>query len=62
MEVELKDDFYLRSDLRGLRSQVNAPLLSGGRLLPTVDDLGFTQERTLSTMWLWSIGVTVRFD
>ncbi len=62
MEVELKDNFYLRSDLRGLRSQVNAPLLSGGRLLPTVDDLGFTKERALSTMWLWSIGVTVRFD
>ena len=62
MEVELKDNFYLRSDLRGLRSQVNAPLLSGGRLLPTVDDLGFRKERALSTMWLWSIGVTVRFD
>ena len=62
MEVELKDNLYLRSDLRGLRSQVNAPLLSGGRLLPTVDDLGFRKERALSTMWLWSIGVTVRFD
>lgn len=62
MEVELKDNFHLRSDLRGLRSQVNAPLLSGGRLLPTVGDLGFTKEKTLSTMWLWSIGVTVRFD
>ena len=62
MEVRLKDNFNLRSDLRGLRSKVNAPLLSGGRLLPIVDDFGFAQEKALSTMWIWSIGVTVRFD
>lgn len=57
LDVRLKDTVNLRSDVRGLRSNIDAPLLSRGILVPNVEAGG-----ALSTMWLWSIGVSVRFD
>ncbi len=57
LDVRLKDSVNLRADLRGLRSTIDAPLLSRGILVPNVEAGG-----ALSTMWLWSIGVSVRFD
>ena len=57
LDVRLKDNVNLRVDVRGLRSKINAPLLSRGILVPNVG-----AGNALSTMWLWSIGVSVRFD
>jgi len=57
LDVRLKDNVNLRGDVRGLRSNIDAPLLSRGILVPNVEAGG-----ALSTMWLWSIGVSVRFD
>ncbi len=57
LDVRLKDNVNLRGDVRGLRSKINAPLLSRGVLVPNVE-----AGNALSTMWLWSIGVSVRFD
>ena len=57
MDVRLKDSVNLRGDVRGLRSKIDAPLLSRGILVPNVE-----AGKALSTMWLWSIGVSVRFD
>ena len=57
LDVRLKDSVNLRGDVRGLRSNIDAPLLSRGILVPNVEAGG-----ALSTMWLWSIGVSVRFD
>ena len=57
LDVRLRGNVNLRADVRGLRSKVDAPLLSRGILLPNVEE-----GDALSTMWLWSIGVSVRFD
>ena len=57
MDMRLKDNVNIRGDLRGLRSEINAPLLSRGIIVPNTEP-----GAALSTMWLWSIGVSVRFD
>lgn len=56
LDVRLKDNVNLRGDVRGLRSKINAPLLSRGILLPNVE-----AGKALSTIWIWSIGVSLRF-
>lgn len=57
LDVRLKDNVNLRADVKGLRSKINAPLLTRGILLPNVET-----GNALSTLWVWSIGVSVRFD
>lgn len=56
LDVHIMKNFYLRGDVRGLRSNVDAPLLSRGLLETGVDN-----GSVLSTEVLWTIGAAVRF-
>lgn len=56
LDVRIKDNINLRGDVKGLRSNIDAPLLSRGILIPN-EELG----DALSTQVLWTIGVAVRF-
>ncbi len=56
LDVRIVENVYLRGDVKGLRSNVDAPLLSRGILEQFVDD-----RSALSTQVLWTLGVAVRF-
>ena len=56
LDFRIKDGINLRGDLKGLRSNVDAPLLSRGILEQFEEDRG-----ALSTQLLWTLGVAVRF-
>ena len=56
LDVHIYKNFFLRGDVRGLRSNVDAPALSRGLLEMNVEDRG-----ALSTQLLWTIGAAVRF-
>jgi len=56
LDVRIKEGINLRGDVRGLRSNVDAPLLSRGILEQ------FEENRSaLSTQILWTLGIAVRF-
>ncbi len=57
LDVRIKANVNFRADVRGLRSKIDAPLLSRGILVQNVE-----AGDALSTMWLWSFGASVRFD
>jgi opacity protein-like surface antigen len=56
LDVHIFKNFFLRGDVRGLRSDVDAPLLSRGLL-----ETGVENRSALSTQVLWTIGAAVRF-
>lgn len=56
LDVQIFRNFLLRGDVRGLRSDVDAPLLSRGLL-----EMGVENREALSTQVLWTIGAAVRF-
>jgi len=56
LDVHIYENFFLRGDVRGLRSNVDAPELSRGLLEMFVED-----RDALSTQLLWTIGGAVRF-
>ena len=56
LDFRIKDGINLRGDLKGLRSNVDAPLLSRGILEQFEEDRG-----ALSTQLLWTLGIAVRF-
>lgn len=56
LDFRIKEGINLRGDLKGLRSNVDAPLLSRGILEQ------FEENRSaLSTQLLWALGIAVRF-
>lgn len=56
LEVRIIDNIFLRGDVRGLRSNVDAPNLTRGLLEQNEADRG-----ALATQVLWTIGAAVRF-
>jgi opacity protein-like surface antigen len=56
LDVRITDGVYLRGDVKGLRSNVDAPLLSRG-ILEQFEDA----RKALSTQLLWTLGIAVRF-
>ncbi len=56
LDVRIVDNINLRGDVRGLRSNVDAPLLSRGILEQFEED-----RSALATQILWTLGVAVRF-
>jgi len=56
LDVRIKDGINLRGDVRGLRSNIDAPLLSRGILEQFEED-----RSALSTQILWTLGIAVRF-
>ncbi len=56
LDFRIKEGINLRGDLKGLRSSVDAPLLSRGILERFEENRG-----ALSTQLLWTIGLAVRF-
>ena len=55
LDVKIVNNVYLRGDVRGLRSNVDAPLLSRG----IIDEA--LLSKALATQLLWTLGVAVRF-
>lgn len=56
LEFRIREGINLRGDLKGLRSNVDAPLLSRGILERFEED-----GSALSTQLLWTLGIAVRF-
>lgn len=56
VDFHVVDNIYLRGDVKGLRADVDAPLLSRG-ILEQFED----SRDALSTQLLWTLGIAVRF-
>jgi len=56
LDVQIVDNIHFRGDLRGLRSSIDAELLSRGLLEQFEED-----RSALVTQLLWTVGVAVRF-
>jgi len=56
LDIGIADEFVIRADIKGIRSGVDAPLLSRG-ILVQFEDPG----DALSTVYVWTLGVGFRF-
>ena len=56
LDFAVADQFVIRTDIKGIRSNVDAPMLSRG-ILVQFEDAG----KALSTVYVWTIGVGFRF-